>query len=226
MKIDSEEGARKIHEFGVTVYQEQGYNNFAPIIMALEPDTDKIYVGLIEVTRSHAYAQVQRMVMDLPFVPEAIAFTADVFSYKLDNATEEEKNHYLNQKTRPLKELFDEGDPHVREMLSTQVMSAHGSWMISQTYKWSVYDGFEWDEPLVGITSNWDFDRLVNGKPKLNHDGHPICPKCNGLIPNDAEPGAYIGALSRRDNRTEICSNCGVVEAMEDFAKFVAKKEK
>jgi hypothetical protein len=46
----------------------------------------------------------------------------------------------------------------------------------------------------------------------------PICPACWGYIPNNETPGAYMGALSRRDNKTEICSPCGNREAMEDYA--------
>ncbi len=42
----------------------------------------------------------------------------------------------------------------------------------------------------------------------------PICPNCNGFIPNNQTPGAYPGAISRKDNKTEICSDCGVYEAM------------
>lgn len=45
----------------------------------------------------------------------------------------------------------------------------------------------------------------------------PICPRCGGYIPNNDKPGAYIGAMSRADNHTEICSACGTEEAMEDF---------
>lgn len=48
----------------------------------------------------------------------------------------------------------------------------------------------------------------------------PTCPRCGGQIPNDKTPGAYPGALSRRDNTTEICSKCGVDEAMEDYEKY------
>ena len=44
-----------------------------------------------------------------------------------------------------------------------------------------------------------------------------ICPRCEGWIPNNARPGAYPGALSRRDNKTEICSDCGTAEALEDY---------
>jgi len=40
------------------------------------------------------------------------------------------------------------------------------------------------------------------------------CPRCFGFIPNNAQPGAYMGALSRADNRTEICSDCGTEEAL------------
>jgi RNA polymerase subunit RPABC4/transcription elongation factor Spt4 len=43
------------------------------------------------------------------------------------------------------------------------------------------------------------------------------CPKCSGFIPNNETPGAYSGAISRRDNSTEICSACGTQEALEDF---------
>jgi hypothetical protein len=44
-----------------------------------------------------------------------------------------------------------------------------------------------------------------------------ICPKCAGYIPNNKTPGAYMGAISRRDNKTEICSACGTMEALEDL---------
>jgi hypothetical protein len=45
----------------------------------------------------------------------------------------------------------------------------------------------------------------------------PLCPRCGGFIPNNEMPGAYPGALSRLDNKTEICSECGTDEAMEDY---------
>ena len=44
----------------------------------------------------------------------------------------------------------------------------------------------------------------------------PICPVCDGFIPNNLTPGLYPGALSRRDNKTEICSECGQNESMFD----------
>jgi len=43
------------------------------------------------------------------------------------------------------------------------------------------------------------------------------CPLCHGPIPNAMDEGKYCGALSRRDNKTEICSDCGVREAIEDY---------
>lgn len=43
------------------------------------------------------------------------------------------------------------------------------------------------------------------------------CPRCGGGIPNAYHRGLYPGALSRADNETEICSNCGSEEAMEQF---------
>lgn len=47
----------------------------------------------------------------------------------------------------------------------------------------------------------------------LSAEGKPVCPRCGGFIPNNEHPGAYPGALSRRDNETEICSACGQEEA-------------
>jgi ribosomal protein S27AE len=44
-----------------------------------------------------------------------------------------------------------------------------------------------------------------------------ICPRCGGDVPNTACKGQYPGALSRTDNKTEICSDCGNCEALEDY---------
>jgi hypothetical protein len=222
MNIDSEDGARRLHEEGVKVYEYLGYNNFSPTVFAVPPDGDEMSIVIIpEMRVGEAYVRVQRIIMALPFVPQAVAITTDSFCYSLGKLSEEESRRYLNSNRRPLAELFNEGDPHVSEMLQTMVLSSKGQWMIGQRYKWTVYDGFEWEEPITAEEGSWDYDRLINGKPKLNHNGHPICPLCDHLVPNDEKPGEYPGAISRRDNRTEICSDCGVVEAMEDFAKFI-----
>jgi hypothetical protein len=41
-----------------------------------------------------------------------------------------------------------------------------------------------------------------------------VCPRCEGSIPNNVMPGAYPGAISRIDNKTEVCSECGMEEAI------------
>lgn len=41
-----------------------------------------------------------------------------------------------------------------------------------------------------------------------------LCPRCAGFIPSNEQPGEYPGALSRADNKTEICSACGTEEAL------------
>ena len=50
-------------------------------------------------------------------------------------------------------------------------------------------------------------------KPRKNQ-----CPRCGGGIPNNDHMGAYPGALSRWDNRTEVCSACGTDEALTQMA--------
>lgn len=51
------------------------------------------------------------------------------------------------------------------------------------------------------------------------------CPICSGPIPNALHEGEYAGALSRVDNETEICSECGFMEAMQGFFKTIEKIE-
>jgi len=52
----------------------------------------------------------------------------------------------------------------------------------------------------------------------------PICPVCDGFIPNNLRPGAYPGAISRLDNETEICSDCGQKEAMLDYELYMLQR--
>jgi hypothetical protein len=40
------------------------------------------------------------------------------------------------------------------------------------------------------------------------------CSRCGRGVPNDAHRGEYPGALSRLDNATYICSDCGMDEAL------------
>ena len=46
-----------------------------------------------------------------------------------------------------------------------------------------------------------------------------ICPRCNKAIIGNS-------AISRKDNKTEICSNCGTLESLEQFIKFNKEKQK
>jgi RNA polymerase subunit RPABC4/transcription elongation factor Spt4 len=42
---------------------------------------------------------------------------------------------------------------------------------------------------------------------------HDLCPRCGVRF----LPATYPGALSRADNKTEICSQCGLIEAMQQW---------
>ena len=39
------------------------------------------------------------------------------------------------------------------------------------------------------------------------------CPRCGAVI-------TFYPAISRKDNKTEICSDCGVIEAIEEYINF------
>lgn len=45
------------------------------------------------------------------------------------------------------------------------------------------------------------------------------CPKCGNTY--EERP-----ALSRRDNKTEICPTCGMLEALDDFKKAKESEER
>ena len=44
-----------------------------------------------------------------------------------------------------------------------------------------------------------------------------VCPICKNSI-------VGYPAVSRKDNRTEICATCGTIEALEDFIKYQQRK--
>lgn len=55
-----------------------------------------------------------------------------------------------------------------------------------------------------------------------------VCPRCKfNWIPCNERPGEYPGALSRVDNKTEICSACGEDEALMQHyeGKLIPKEE-
>jgi len=56
---------------------------------------------------------------------------------------------------------------------------------------------------------------------------HKICPRCErepDICPKCEKPYFGYPALSRRDNKTDICSTCGHKEAFEDLAKYLHEK--
>lgn len=61
-----------------------------------------------------------------------------------------------------------------------------------------------------------NLDGSLAGDKKVNSKFRE-CPRCTHFIPNDDTPGAYPGAISRLDNETEICSDCGVEEALLQY---------
>jgi hypothetical protein len=76
------------------------------------------------------------------------------------------------------------------------------------------------EQPTIAISfmTLYSFAVPRKGKQMKNESVKaPECPRCGGLIPNDYQPGAYPGAISRLDNKTEICSSCGTDEAIEDY---------
>ena len=56
--------------------------------------------------------------------------------------------------------------------------------------------------------------------------GAQTCPRCGGAVPSLGNIGKYPGALSRVDNKTEICSDCGTDEAIESMRGKLSPKNR
>jgi len=84
--------------------------------------------------------------------------------------------------------------------------SNHFSWCVSMTEEafltWMQYIRQEAD--------------MTEGEPRWK--SYTTCPRCGGPMPRSGAEGQYPGALSRRDNWTYICSDCGTQEALEDLS--------
>lgn len=64
--------------------------------------------------------------------------------------------------------------------------------------------------------ANPDSTEMEKDEKMLQTKTEHQCPRCLWHIPNNITPGAHPGALSRTDNATEICSDCGAQEAAEE----------
>ena len=62
------------------------------------------------------------------------------------------------------------------------------------------------------IKANMGNIKKVLGKTNYYVGVAKICPRCD-------KPILGYSAMSRIDNKTEICSNCGNIEALEAFIK-------
>ena len=51
------------------------------------------------------------------------------------------------------------------------------------------------------------------------------CPRCGDPIPNAAHRGQYAGATSRTDGMTEVCSGCGVDEALGQMSDSLISQD-
>jgi len=49
------------------------------------------------------------------------------------------------------------------------------------------------------------------------------CPKIG--CKNTLNANEMMNAISRRDNKTRICADCGQQEALEDFVKVIKEKK-
>lgn len=167
------------------------------------------------------YEIVQKIVRKSGLEPYAIGLCSDSYILKMNE--EDITPEILQEVRNPTKSLgqrFKDGDPNVKEAIHAFVMTKDQQRTVTIAHRYSSVDGLEFDEPeMMGVgedttaQSDWNYNDLVYGLPRTMLE-YPICPICKGFIPNNSQPGLYPGALSRVDNKTEICSDCGMQEAL------------
>ncbi len=67
----------------------------------------------------------------------------------------------------------------------------------------------------MNADSQVETNQINHDRDDQNPEGD--CPRCGHWIPTDDQPGGYPGADSRVDNTTEVCSACGLDEALIQF---------
>ena len=71
--------------------------------------------------------------------------------------------------------------------------------------------------------------RVAERKAQLNGFkiyGDHTCLRCGGAVPSFKNVGEYPGSLSRVDNKTEICAECGTNEAVESMRGNLSPKNR
>lgn len=81
--------------------------------------------------------------------------------------------------------------------------------------KWQVDDNKPYARWFCAVKSpmtygEWEYGDVYVSEILNDVKGIPLCPKCKDIL-------VGYPAISRRDNVTEICSNCGTQEALEDY---------
>lgn len=71
-------------------------------------------------------------------------------------------------------------------------------------------DNMEMAEAMVREDYSMDLDCSPEDVEIIAIDEIGLCPKCGKTYKERP-------AISRRDNKTEICPNCGITESLEDF---------
>lgn len=85
-------------------------------------------------------------------------------------------------------------------------------------------DGWEQLALPEPTLANPDSTQIEKEEKMLQKDNKHECPRCLGHMPNNLTPGAHPGALSRTDNATQICTECGTQEALEErFGNLTAQ---
>ena len=184
-----------------------------------EIKTDEFGVGYIDCSNGTSYMDDNQYERIITAVKQNIELLQrnDELTKKLEEIERKEMDALNN--TERLKTIIERSSKEIETFMNDLCIFLDDFKKIKYPLRIGDYLFEKFSEHVV-----YSYDPLQAPEPiKLevliteNSDNNKKCPKCN------KELGEYP-AISRKDNKTEICSNCGMLEALEDFNKACKDK--
>ena len=103
-----------------------------------------------------------------------VAVIAESYMQTYDKDLEETEAEFKvrmeNREHVRFEPLFKQGDPNIREVITTTGIYPGGQYIVTQAFRWTPVDGYEWDEAVVIEGSadgfgddRWSYFNLITG---------------------------------------------------------------
>ena len=153
---------------------QNGYG-VAPLVVIIIGETESTLIVAPEgVPPGTLYNNIIEMIKTCEYTPRLICMVMDTFALRIDKVDPDKAwKQAESLRAGDLGRMFKAGHPDVVEQLTVEVLRSGEEVTIGLPYKYTPVDGWEWSEPVPmppGVTSDWEFDRLIAGLPKKSYD--------------------------------------------------------